>query len=61
MVKKRRTKAEVEHDRAVLQMERDAEQQKKDKGIARVAQLEDQMAVEDSNAGSAHPRSCESD
>lgn len=44
--RKRRTKAEKE-----------AKERKRNGGIARVAQLEDKMAVDDASDGSAHPRS----
>jgi hypothetical protein len=54
---KRRTKAEVEHDKALLRSKKEAETQKKNEGIARVAQLEDQMAIDDANIGNSHPRS----
>jgi GH15 family glucan-1,4-alpha-glucosidase len=56
-VKKRRTKAEVESDRALLLAKTEAEKQKKNEGISRVAQLEDKMATDDANIGSTHPRS----
>jgi len=55
-IRKRRTKAEIEHDKALLQEKKDAIAKKKALGIARVAQLEDRMATEDSGAESAHPR-----
>jgi hypothetical protein len=54
--KYRRTKAEIEHDRAMLQEKKEAKEQAKKAVIARVAQLEDQMAIEEANIGSAHPR-----
>jgi hypothetical protein len=56
-MRKRRTKAEVEHDKAVLQSKKDAEKQNKDEGVSRVAQLEDKMAIDDANVGRSHPRS----
>jgi hypothetical protein len=56
-MRKRRTKAEVEEERALLRAKKEAEKQKKDEGIARVAQLEDKMALDDANIGSSHPRS----
>ena len=55
-IRKRRTKAEIEHDKALLQEKKDTITKKKALGIARVAQLEDRMATEDSGAESAHPR-----
>ena len=54
--KTRRTKAEITHDRAVLQAQKEANEQVKKAIIARVAQLEDQMAIDEANIGSAHPR-----
>jgi hypothetical protein len=53
----RRTKAEMEQERENLRQEKEAIVRKKDEEITRVARLEDQMAIEDVNAGSAHPRS----
>jgi hypothetical protein len=55
-IKKRRTKAEIEHDKALLQEKKDVLAKRKALGIARVAQLEDRMATEDSGAEDAHPR-----
>jgi hypothetical protein len=58
LVKKtRRTKAEVEQDREYLRQEKEAAVRRKDEGIVEIARLEDQMAIDDANAGSAHPRS----
>ena len=54
--RKRRTKAEIEHDNALLQEKKEALAREKADSVARVAQLEDKMAVEDSGAESAHPR-----
>ena len=54
--RKRCTKVEIECDNALLQEKTQAEEQKKNEGIAYVAQLEDRMAVDDANIGSAHPR-----
>jgi hypothetical protein len=56
-IRVRRTKAEIEHDKAVLREKKQAEEQKTNEGIARVAQLEDKMALDEADAGSAHPRS----
>jgi hypothetical protein len=53
---KRRTKAEVERDRALKQMERALKEKEREDNILRVAQLEDRMAIEDANEESAHPR-----
>ena len=54
--RKRRTREEIEHDKALLQEKKDAAAKKKALGIARVAQLEDRMTIIDSGAESAHPR-----
>ena len=54
---KRRTKAEMDHDRALQQEKKEAEKKRKNDGIARVAQLEDKMAIDEANIASAHPRS----
>jgi hypothetical protein len=54
--KRRRTKAEVEQERALSQRERALKEKKKDDSILRVAQLEDRMATEDANSECAHPR-----
>jgi hypothetical protein len=59
--RKRHTKAEIERDNALLQQEKEAEAQKKNEGIARVAQLEDKMAIDDTKTGGAHPRNNHSD
>ena len=50
------TKAKIEHDQAILQAKKEAEEQTKKAVIARVAQLEDQMAIGEANIGSAYPR-----
>ena len=52
---KRCTKAEMECDRALAKEKKEADARKKAEGVARVAQLEDNMAAEDSVAESAHP------
>ena len=55
-VRKRCTKAEMAWDKA-LQEEKKAEKKYPQmKGIARIAELEDQMAVNDAGARTAHPR-----
>jgi hypothetical protein len=53
--KKRRTKEEIERDKALLQEKKEANAREKPASVTRVAQLEDRMAVEDSGAESAHP------
>lgn len=55
--RKRRTKAEMERDRALQQERKQTEKTRKNKGIASVAQLEDRMAINEANIESAHPRS----
>lgn len=55
--RKRRTKAEIARDEALLLAKKEAEKKRKDEGIARVAQMEDKMAINDANVRSAHPRS----
>jgi hypothetical protein len=54
--KKRRTKAEIEQEKALKQMERALKEKEKDANVLRIAQLEDRMAIEDANEESAHPR-----
>ena len=53
----RHTKVEMAEYRARLEQEKEAIRQRKKDGIASVARLEDQMAVDDANTRSAHPRS----
>ena len=54
-VRKRCTKAEMAWDKA-LQEEKKAEKKHQQmKGIACIVELEDQMAVDDAEAGTAHP------
>jgi hypothetical protein len=55
-MRKRRTKEEIERDNALLQEKKDMIAKKKALSIARVAHLEDRMAIKDSGAESAHPR-----
>jgi hypothetical protein len=55
--RKRRTREEIDRDNALIQEANAAKKRKKNEGIARIAQLEDKMAVDDASAGSAHPRS----
>ena len=56
--RRRRTKAEIEHDRAILQAKKETSQQEKKDIIERVIELEDKMAVDEANVGSAHPWNC---
>lgn len=54
--RKRRTKAEIENANAVLQKEKDEKVRKQKEGITKIAQLENQMAIDDASTESAHPR-----
>jgi hypothetical protein len=45
--RKRRTQAEIAHDEAVKQAEKEAAEARKKEGIENIASLEDQMAAED--------------
>lgn len=56
IVRKRRTKEEMARDKALLAVKKAEENLKKVQGIARIAELEDRMAIDDAGAGSAHPR-----
>jgi hypothetical protein len=57
--RRRCTKAEMVHNRALQEAKKEAVKKRKDKGIAHVAQLEDKMAIYEANIASAHPRSCQ--
>jgi hypothetical protein len=54
--RKRRTKAEIERDNALLEEKKRAKDEKKQGSVARVAELEDNMAVNDANSINVHPR-----
>jgi hypothetical protein len=56
-IRKRRTKAEIARDNALLEEKKAEKQLQQTQGIARIAVLEDRMAVDDAGAESAHPRS----
>jgi hypothetical protein len=58
--RKRRTKEEIARDNEFLQNKRDEKWRQQTEGIERVAELEDQMAIDDANAESAHPRKSDS-
>ena len=47
----------MEQDRERLRQEKEAAVRRRDEGIAEIARLEDQMAIDNVNARSAHPRS----
>jgi hypothetical protein len=55
-VRKRHTKEEMAQDRALEQQKKDEKKRLQTKGIKRIAEIEDQMAVDDANAEDAHPR-----
>jgi hypothetical protein len=55
-IRKRRTKAEIARDNALQEEKRDRKQLQRNQGIARIASLEDQMAIDDASAEDAHPR-----
>jgi hypothetical protein len=58
-IRKRRTKAEIAHEDALLQAKKEEKTRKQNKAIMRIAELEDQMAVDDVGAENAHPRNHE--
>lgn len=55
-VRKRRTKEEIARDNALLEEKKNEKNRRQTKGIARIAELEDQMAIDDTGAEGAHPR-----
>ena len=54
--RKRRTKAEIARDNALLEEKRNEKRRQQAKGIAQIAELEDRMAIDDAGAEGAHPR-----
>lgn len=52
----RRTKEEMARDRALLEEKKAENKRQQDKGIERIAELEDRMAIDDAGAEGAHPR-----
>lgn len=54
--RQRRTKKEIEEEKAMLRSKKPAEEEGKKASIAQVAVLEDRMAIEDYEGESAHPR-----
>jgi hypothetical protein len=54
--KKRRTKAEMARDRALQEEMKNEKKRQQTESIARIAELEDRMAIDDAGAESAHPR-----
>lgn len=54
--RKRRTKEEIAHDKALQEEKKNEKKRKQTKSIALIANLEDQMAIDDAGAEGAHPR-----
>ena len=54
-VRKRHTKAEMAQDKALQEKKAEKKHQQM-KGIARIVELEDRMAVDDAGARTAHPQ-----
>lgn len=54
--KKRRTKAEMARDRALEEKMKKEKAQQQAESVSRIAELEDQMAIDDAGAEGAHPR-----
>ena len=54
--RKRPTKEEIARDKAILEVKKAEEKLQKLQAIARIAELEDRMAIDDAGAESAHPR-----
>jgi hypothetical protein len=55
-IRKRRTKAEMARDRNLLEEKKAEKSRQQTQSIERIAELEDQMAIDDAGAESAHPR-----
>lgn len=55
-IRKRRTKAEIARDKALQEETMINKKKQATKSITRIAELEDQMAVDDASTDSAHPR-----
>lgn len=55
-IRKCRTKAEIARDKALQEESINKKKRQETKSITRIAELEDQMAVDDASADSAHPR-----
>lgn len=55
-IRKRRTKAEMARDNALKEEKKVQKKRQQAKGIAHIAELEDQMAIDDAAAEDAHPR-----
>ena len=54
--RKRRTKAEMARDRALLEEKKTEKSRQQTQSFERIAELEDRMAIDDAGAESAHPR-----
>ena len=54
---KRRTRAEIEEDKRVQEAKKKEVEMNKNAVIKRIAQLEENMAIQDKTVGRTHPRS----
>jgi hypothetical protein len=54
-MRKRHTKAEVEHNKVLLLSKKEDKMQKKNEGIACITQLKDQIAIDNANIRNSHP------
>lgn len=54
--RKRRTKEEMARDKAIAEEKKERKKRQQTKGIARIAELEDRMAIDDAGVEGAHPR-----
>jgi hypothetical protein len=55
-VRKRRTKAEMARDKALLEEQKAEKKRQQTQVIERIAELEDRMAIDDADAVGSHPR-----
>jgi len=55
-IRKRRTKAEMARDNALVEEKKSEKKRQQTKSVARIAELEDRMAIDDAGAEGAHPR-----
>jgi hypothetical protein len=54
--RKRRTKEEIARDKALEDEQKHQKKNQRTKSVARIAELEDRMAIDDASAENAHPR-----
>lgn len=54
--RKRRTRDEMDRDKALQEEKKEQKKRQQTKGITHIAALEDRMAVDDANTDGAHPR-----